>query len=126
MLEIPSPLPAEGLSIPLRASFGGLKKWLPRALGFSHNNASPVLRLHADHVVCKVVRTVRRPYAEIERVDVLRSFGTHNLIIDWRGSLLNFAANLRQPEDLRQVLRFLDARHVPLSAAARSFMEEAS
>lgn len=122
MISLASPLPEEGVSIEVKATFGGLKKWLPRWAGFSHNNASPVFRLCNDHVECKVVRTVRRSYAEIERVDVFESVGTHNVIIDWRDSILNFAANVRR-EDLQPILKFFDAKRVPLSARARSLIE---
>jgi hypothetical protein len=121
MVDLTSPLPKEGVSIPVKATFGGFKKWLPRSAGYSHNNAFPVFRFYDGELECRVIRTVRRRYADIEAVDVLQSFGTNNLIIDWRDSVLNFAANVSD-EDLRPVLKFFETKGVPLTGRARAVL----
>src|SRR5687768_16774314 len=71
-------LPQDGVKIPLRVSFIGLRRVPILALG--HNNAAPLLVLFEDHLVQRVIFKHERKYSEIESVDVSRT-DTDNLEI---------------------------------------------
>lgn len=123
-IELPDPLPPDGVPIPILATFVGLRGVPLLSLG--HNSLRPIFRLYPDAIETRVYRKRRRPYSEIERVHVVTAPWTRNVEIDWRGSVLTFAANVRQEPWRRAVLRFLADRGAPLTPAARHLLPAAT
>ncbi len=119
-VKLREPLPAEGVSVPLLASFAGLAG-VP-LLSLAKNNLSARLRLYPDEVELKVLRTLRRPYSRIRRVEVQSFWATRNVELVWRGSMISFTANIRDDSWRVAVLRLLAARQVPLAPAARDLL----
>lgn len=117
---IPDPLPDKGLSIPVRASFSVLKAF--PLVAVATNNLTPKLILFKDGVEFRVIITQRRRYEEIESVDALQQFGTHNLVLYWRGRSLAFSANLGKEEPLIALLRFFRDRGNTLAESARKLL----
>lgn len=120
-MQFPNPLPAEGLTVPLRASFTGLKGIPLIALGT--NSASPLLRLYDGSLEVKVFKVARHSYEDIAIVTVFQTIGTHNLTIEWKHSGFTFTANVGDEDTLVQVLRLLETKQVTLSAKARAFLD---
>ena len=116
-------LPAEGVAVPVRATFLGLAG-VP-VLALAKNNLSARLRLSPEEVEVKVFRTLRRPYSRIRRVDVQSFWATRNVELVWRGSVVSFTANVRDDTWRLAVLRFFEARGVALSAAAQRLARHA-
>lgn len=106
----------EGRSVPLRISFVGLKSlgWVALA----HNNLSPLLVLHEDHLEQRVVFRKARRYREIERVDVTTT-DSDNLEIGYAGSAFTFACKLKSQHDLAGVLEFFASKGVSLGDGAK-------
>ena len=123
-MNIPNPLPNDGLAIPLRASFTVFKN-LP-LLGIATNNVAPKLILFKDGIEFRVITTKRRQYGEIETVDARQIFGTHNLILCWRGRFFVFSANLGKEQPLIALLHFFRDRGTVLSHRAQSLLAERS
>jgi len=123
-MNVPNPLPNDGFSIPLRASFTVFKN-LP-LFGFATNNLAPKLILFKEGIEFRVITTRHRRYDEIESVDARQTFGTHNLILCWRGRFLAFSANLGKEEPLVALLRFFRDRGTVLSHRAQSLLAERS
>ena len=117
---LPHPLPEEGLAIPVRASFTVLKSF--PLIAVATNHLAPKLILFADKIECRVILMRRRRYEDIESVDAFQKFGTHNLILCWRGRSLAFSANLGKEETLIAVLRFFRARGNLLAERARKLL----
>lgn len=117
------PLPAAGVSVPLLATFAGLARVPLLSLG--KNNLSALLRLYPEEVEFKVLRTLRRPYSRIRRVEVQSLWATRNVELVWRGSIVSFTANIRDDAWRLAVLRFLAGRDVPLSPAAGHLLRQA-
>jgi uncharacterized RDD family membrane protein YckC len=123
---LPVPLPPEGLRIPLRAAFVGVKgvDWVALA----HNSFNPLLRLYDTEVEARVFRTHRRPYGAIEYVDFRQGLGTQLLVIAWRDSSVTFSGNLSYVGDLsasealRELLRLFESKQVPLSPRAQTWL----
>lgn len=109
----------EGLTVPLRISFVGLKSlgWVSLA----HNNFRPLLVLFEDHLVQKVVFRKTRRYAEIEYVDVTRT-DIENLEIAYAASPFTFACKLGAKADLAGVVKFFAAKGVKLGAGAQQLL----
>ncbi|HEV2800727.1 MAG TPA: hypothetical protein VGW12_09530 [Pyrinomonadaceae bacterium] len=118
---IPEPLPREGVRVPLRAAFTGIKG-VP-LLAVAHNNAAPVLELFRDTVRTRVIRAQRKPLSSIERVNCLRTVGTRNVEIIWRDSLFTFSGNVEDDDWLAAVLCFFRRCGVPLSDRARQYLD---
>lgn len=114
---IPDPLPDEGFKVPLRVSFTGIKK-MPH-LALSHNQIFPLLILLADGVEFRVFIKRKKSYSQVERIDALETFATHNVIIVWKDSAFAFVGNVRDKELFREVLRFFQRRQLRLSDSAR-------
>jgi hypothetical protein len=122
-LDIPYPLPDEGFKIPLRAAFTGIKN-VPH-LALTHSSISPKLTLYNTEIEYGVVRGSKKPYSDIERVEVFQTIATNNVIFIWQDSMFTFTANLRHEEHLPELLRFLQSRMVQLSGSAHKVLEEA-
>jgi len=119
-MAIPDPLPGDGFSVFARASFSVLKAFPLVAVAANHFN--PKLMLFPDSVDCRVILTRRHRYEEIERVDVFQRFGTHTLILCWRGRSLAFAADLGKEEPLIALLGFFRDRGCVLAERARRLL----
>lgn len=115
MDELESPLPADGIEVDVRATFGG------SGLFVSKNSLNPSLRLFEDHVEIKIMKTVSFGYDEIESVDAKTGMLTNNLAFKIAGAKRPLTANVRSREDLAPMLRFLDGKEVPLTERAREF-----
>ncbi len=122
-IPVIEPLPAEGVLVPLRASFIGVKGVPVLSLG--HNNLSPILRLYPDDVEFRVFRLRRRPYSAIGRIDVLTTLGTRNVEFVWKDSILTFAANVENEAWRLAVLGFLAKRGIPATDAAMRLLQGA-
>jgi hypothetical protein len=106
----------EGRAVPLRISFVGLKSlgWVALA----HNNFAPLLVLHEDHLVQKVIFRKTRKYSEIEYVEVSTT-DTDNLDIAYAGSAFTFCCKLKSPQDLVEELKLFAAKGVRLADEAK-------
>lgn len=119
-MNIPTPLPLEGFSISPRASFTIFKSF--PLFGIATNSLTPKLILFSDRIECRVLKTQRRRYEEIETVDALQTFGTQNVILFWRAGILGFSANLGKEEALIALLRFFRDRGNVLGDRARKIL----
>ena len=117
---IPSPLPDGGFSIPLRASFLILRKFL--LLGVATNNAAPRLILHEDRIEHRVIISQIHRYEELEHVDARQALGTQNIILYWRRGVFAFSANLGAEDALVELLRFFQRRGIVLTARVTSLL----
>ena len=116
------PLPPEGVAVPLLATFSGLVGVPLLSLG--KNNLSALLRVYPDQMEFKVLRTLRRPYSRIRRVETQTFWATRNVEFVWHGSNLTFTANVRTDAWRLALLGLLDAKGVDLAAGARRLLEE--
>lgn len=121
-MAAPENIPAEGLALPLRISFIGLKSL--RWVSLAHNNFSPSLVLFQDHLVQKVVFAKPRKYSEIEYVDVSVT-DTENLDIAYANSWFTFSCKLKAREDLVKALNILGRKGVQLGDGAKRLLAEA-
>lgn len=119
-MTIPENIPANGLAIPLRASFTVLKH-LP-LLAVARNNLGPGLLLFDDSIECLVITTRRRWLHEIDRIDALQTFGTQNIIFCWRRRLCAFTANVGDADVLRSLLRYFSRQQLRLTERAGKIM----
>lgn len=107
-------------TIPVLATFTGVRG-LPWWYGVATNNAKPLLMIAKDGIHFRVIRLQRRPYADIECVDIRIATGTVNLDITFRGALLTFAANLGAVPLAEHVLAMLP-EGTPLSGRATALL----
>ncbi len=121
-VQLREPLPPEGVPVPLLATFAGLAGVPLLSLG--KNNLSALLRLYPDELEFKVLRTLRRPYSAIRRIEVQTTWATRNVEFVWQGSVLTFTANVRSDAWRLALLRLLDAKGAALSPAARGLLEK--
>jgi len=118
--SMPDPLPPEGLSIPLKVSFIGLRYW--RWLALAHNNGWPLLVLFEDHLVQRAVFKTERKYSEIEHVDVMRT-DTDNFEITYLGNPLTFSCKMKSDQDLVKVVSFFARKGVKLGPGAQRLLQ---
>jgi hypothetical protein len=115
-LPLDRPIPPDGVRVPLARSItvlGGTP------FGGSENSINPLLELHADHLVCRVVLRKTARYDEIVQVDAGGGIGPRLHIRFPSGS--EFVCWLAEC-DLLAVLRFLDRRGVRLTERARRLL----
>lgn len=117
---LPAILPEKGAAIPLFATFTGHKRVPLWAV--ATNSVNPKLRFFPAEIELKVIKTHRRVWSDVERVDA-RTGRANFLTLDFAGTPWNFTASIVLPSHLREILRFLDARSLPLSARARQILE---
>lgn len=110
----------ESARVPLVAAFSGWKgiPWI----GFASSSLKPTLVLHPDQVECRVIRTRRKPYAAISRVDYRATLGTQNVVLEFTDSLASFAGNTASREVARDAIRLLSEKGCPLSERARRLL----
>ena len=109
----------EDIEVPILASFLGVR-WLSKIIGFAHNNANPRLILRQDSVEYKVFRTIERQYGEIEKVDVMETVGTKNVVFYFKNKQIIFSANIGNKIDLNYVLAYLKNKDVTLTPEAEN------
>ncbi len=114
-------IPEQGMAIPLRISFIGVKS--VRWFALAHNNLSPLLVLFEDHLVQRVVFKKSRKYSEIAYVDVSVT-DTENLDIAYTDSRFTFSCKLKAKQDLIAVLKFLGQKGVRLTESAKRLLSE--
>lgn len=102
--------------IPVLATFSGVRG-LPWWYAVATNNAKPSLVVTLGGLDFRVVRSHRRSWDEIERIDVCQAPGTVNLDVTFRDALLTFSANLGAVSLAAHVLSLIPAS-VPLSDRA--------
>ncbi|MDQ0455340.1 hypothetical protein [Rhizobium paknamense] len=112
----------DALHVPLIAAFSGWKgvPWLSRA----SSDIRPVLLLHPDHIECRVIRTRKKPYTHVSRVDYRRSIGTENVVLEFSDSLRSFIGNTANPEVARDAIAFLRQKGCPLSGRAEDLLSK--
>ena len=121
-MDLTSPLPENGVKIPIYATFTGVRfaPWL--ALGT--NSLSPLLRVYDDHLDFKVLRPHRKSYEEIEAVGVITWHLTRNVYFIWRDTQLTFSANIIRKDWLIQLVQFFHHKNVALTPAALKMIED--
>ena len=121
--HIPDPLPPKGHSLPvddLHASFT-LFGFLP--FGNSHNSLNPRLVLHPNQIEIKIMQTDFYDYQTIEKVDYWpsRLFRSSQVLLKLREGT-TFYVYLPTAATEKTFIQFLQARGIPVSAAAQSVM----
>lgn len=119
-----SPLSSQGVNIPLRATFIGIKS-LP-LVALATNNATQELCLFDDHLEFRVLRTQSKIWSEISHVDVSQSWGGPFLLFVWTTGIWTFSADLASDAARLQTLHFLQEKGVSLSAEAVALLENTS
>jgi hypothetical protein len=119
---IPDPLPNDGINVPLRASFIGIKHVPLLALG--HNSLTPRLILFEDRLHTRVFRLRKKPLSAIERIDIFLTIGTRNVQISWKDSLFRFAGNVDGDDWLIATLAYFDRKGVPLTNNVQAYLQQ--
>jgi hypothetical protein len=119
-VNIPKPLPGDGFSISLRASFLVFRKF--PLLGIATNNAAPRLVLFDDRIEFRVITRQRRRYEDLESVDARQTLGTQNIVLFWRSGLFALSANLGTEESLVALINFFRDRGINLNDRARTLL----
>lgn len=121
-INIPQTLPETGYKVPVVATFIGFKN-VP-LIAVAYNNISSSLTLFEDHIEYKVCRTRRYNYSKIDSVGVFRTIGTENIKINFRNSLFSFSGNLFEKENLIELLKFFQRKHLKLTGEAAALLNE--
>lgn len=111
----------EGARIPLIAAFSGWKgiPWI----SWSSSTLKPTLILHPDHIECRVVRTRRKPYEAVSRVDYRETVGTNNIVLEFTDSLSSFVGNTASRDLARDAILQLARRNCLLSPRAERLLD---
>ncbi len=120
-INIPERVDESGYSIPLIASFLGIKK-APFGIALGHNSAFPLLVLFHDHIEYRVFSKKSKSYNEIEYVDIRESILTKNIVIAFKDSYFTFSANLMNKDNLIKLLHFFDKKGVFLKDSAKNIL----
>ena len=118
-MQFPDSIPAEGINIPLKMSFSGIKN-LP-LLSFTHNSINPKLLIFEDATETRVLRSKRRPIAEIESINVSLVLGTLYLNINWTNRWFDFTGAVEETT-LLAVVAFFRRKNVVLGDGAKRFI----
>lgn len=104
------------MDVPVVATFVGVRG-VP-TLALAHNNAAPLLRLDEDGLAYRVLRKRRRAYAEIARVDYVKSALGRMLELTFASRLFTFVANVADDASAARCIARLQAAGCPLSDRA--------
>ncbi len=118
--KLHSRLGAAGAAIPIYGTCTGHK--LVPLWALASNSLGPKLRFFDAEVEWKVLKTARRPWSEIESVDAQLLWKTSRLTLNFQGTPWNVSANLLSPADLRETLRFLNAKGLSLTPRAQEIL----
>ena len=121
-MPIPTPLPAEGYAVPLRATFTGIRN-VP-LLAVAHNNLTARFVLFPEHLDYRVLFRQERPYTAIESIDASQRL--KQIEVAWRGKWLTLTAGFRKHETLLEVLQFFADKDLPLTENARQLLTSTS
>lgn len=102
--------------IPVTATFAGMRG-LPYPVAIATNNASPLFAVSPRGIEYRVIRKRARSFADIERIDVRKSWRTVNVEFLFRGELLTLTVNAGTDAVARTILRSIP-ESVPLTAQA--------
>lgn len=122
MINLSNPLPANGVQVPVRATFtgvAGVPFWT-----LAHNSLFPLFKLFNDEMEFRVIFKQRRAYTSIKSVHVFWMLLTNNVQITWHDSSFTFVANVTNQDDLVQVVRFLERKQAPLLDTAKLFLQK--
>lgn len=126
--SIPSILPPEGFQFPIENSSTPLK-FFP-LVGIARGGSNAELRLYADRIEFKVVLSKAKSYSIIELADIetnvisVTTGGySQNIVISFKDSIFAYRANIREKEDLIELIRFFCGKSVSVSDDASSFIE---
>ncbi len=113
-----------GEAIPLVAAFSGWKglPWI----SFASSDIAPSLILHTDHLACRVLRTRRKPYGLVARVDYRETLATTNVVLEFADSLVSFTGNTANRALARAAILRLEEKGCPLSPRARRLLQDAA
>ncbi|WP_199902238.1 hypothetical protein [Azospirillum sp. B506] len=114
----------DGERVPLVAAFSGWKgiPWLTH----SSSNLKPTLILRPDHIECRVIRTRRKRYRAVSRIDYREGIGTNNVVLEFSDSRSSFIGNTASRELARDVILRLARRGCPLSTRAQALLDGGS
>ena len=107
-MKIPDSIPAEGIKIPLKVAFSGIKN-IP-LLSLAHNSLNPKLILFEEATETKVTSASRRPLSEIETIDVTLPLRTLHLTINWKNRWFDFTAAIESEETMLGIVKFFSAK----------------
>ena len=110
--------PDGGKVIPVKATFAGLRG-LSQWVAVASNNASPYLIVGQSGIEYRVIKQHKRPFVDIEQVDVRTAWRTVNIEILFRGAALTFAANVGTEDAARAALALFPAS-TPMTSRARA------
>ena len=121
-MKIPDSIPAEGIKIPLKVAFSGIKN-IP-LLSLAHNSLNPKLILFEEATETKVTSASRRPLSEIETIDVTLPLRTLHLTINWKNRWFDFTAAIESEETMLGIVRFFQRKGITLGSGAKRFIGE--
>lgn len=128
---IPDELPADGFQFAVENPSSALKYFPLLVTGTGTTNSK--LLLFADSIKFKVVLTGAKSYSAIDSIDVelnvlsVTKLGrSQNIIIFFKDSIFAYRANIREKEDLLELLRFFQRKSVPLSDRLRELSSQPS
>lgn len=123
-MKIPDPIPADGVSIPLKVAFAGFKN-VP-LISFAHNSLAPRLLLFEDATQTRVIFSRRRLIAEIESIDVSKIRSNYHLKITWANRWSDFTAVVIGTENLLAAIEFFRRKGVALGDGAQRLIAESN
>jgi hypothetical protein len=116
-LNLRSPLPEEGIRVPLSRAYEGLRFLGPP----SESTSTPYLFLSEYNLYYRVLGTYERSYDSIREAQAPGMMQLHLLFKD-NARYVTFCLYSRS--DLQEVLRFLYGKGVPLGARARLLLQK--
>jgi len=95
-------------------------------LALAENSIAPLLVLYDDGLECRVFFKRRRDYSQVERVEAAQGLWTQNVVFVWKDDNFTFIGNLIHKQRLRELLRFLERKGLPLADSALKVLEAAN
>lgn len=90
--------------IPVTATFAGVRG-LPSQIAIASNNARPLFAVGPEGIEYRVIRKSKRSFADIERIDVRKSWRTVNIEFLFRGEMLILIVNAGTDPVARTILQ---------------------
>ncbi len=121
-------LPPDGFAFPVENPSSALKCF--PIIGTGSGTTNSKLTLFPNSIKFKVVLTREKLLSTIESIDVelhvfsITKFGrSQNVIIFFKDSILAYRANIREREDLIELLRFFQQKSLPFTNNALDLIE---
>lgn len=102
--------------IPVTATFAGLRGFA-RPIAFATNNANPLFAVRHNGIEYRVMRKHERSFAQVERIDVHKSWRTVNIEFLFSGERLTLTVNAGTDAVARTILGLIPDS-VPMSSQA--------